>query len=309
MSVETSVRQPVRATQKVVNQMGWVIRRPLLTLTEIGWRWLFAVPFFLVCWRQALHIAAVLPPDKAGLSNLSMANPWLAAVRIGDSWVSYEPYVLHVLYWLAPAGIIAWSVMAGFGRAAVLRRMEPGVRFRPFSIMAIQAGWLLLLCALYFAWYESIQWVAATHITLDGNPDLVGYSIWAIFLSLGFFSLWALISWPITIAPVLVLLENRSPLSAILTSFKLGKPFTGKLMETNLDMGIVKMMIIVLAMVISAAPLPFAQELGSGALHLAMAASTIFYCVASDYFQVVRLKGFVEFWRAFRGEQASAAAG
>jgi hypothetical protein len=34
-------------------------------------------------------------------------------------------------------------------------------------------------------------------------------------------------------------------------------------------------------------------------------AATIFYLVASDYFEVVRLKGFVEFWRMFRGKQAS----
>jgi hypothetical protein len=27
----------------------------------------------------------------------------------------------------------------------------------------------------------------------------------------------------------------------------------------------------------------------------------IFYFVANDYFQVVRLKGFVEFWKMYRG--------
>ena len=66
-------------------------------------------------------------------------------------------------------------------------------------------------------------------------------------------------------------------------------------------MGIVKLALIVLAMVFSAAPLPFSDELGATRLHFVWAASTIFYFVASDYFQVVRLKGFVEFWRIFRG--------
>ena len=37
-----------------------------------------------------------------------------------------------------------------------------------------------------------MQWVAATHITVTGEPDLVGYFIWAIFLSLGFFTALAL---------------------------------------------------------------------------------------------------------------------
>lgn len=309
MNAETTLRQPVRATQKVVDQMGWVFRRPQLTGMEIGWRWLFAAPFLYLCRLQVQRIAALLPPDQAGLVHLSMGNPWITAVRISDAWVLYEPYVVHTFYWLAPLGILAWSLLAGFGRAALLKRMEPGVRFRPFSIMTLQAGWVLLLCAIYFAWYKSIQWVAITHINLNGNVNLVGYFVWVIFLSLGFFSLFAVISWSFTIAPILALLENRSPLSALIASFKLGKAFTGKLMETNLDMGIVKLMILVLAMVISAAPLPFAQELGNGAMHLAVAASGIFYCVAGDYFQVVRLKGFVEFWRLFRGLQVSPAAG
>jgi hypothetical protein len=31
----------------------------------------------------------------------------------------------------------------------------------------------------------------------------------------------------------------------------------------------------------------------------------VFYLVASDYFQIVRLKGFQEFWKMFRGERVS----
>jgi hypothetical protein len=50
--------------------------------------------------------------------------------------------------------------------------------------------------------------------------------------------------------------------------------------------------------------------LGADALHVVWVAATVFFLVASDYFQVVRLKGFVEFWRMFRssesaGQQAS----
>jgi len=34
-------------------------------------------------------------------------------------------------------------------------------------------------------------------------------------------------------------------------------------------------------------------------------ASLVFYLVANDYFQVVRLKGLVEFWKMFRGDGAA----
>ena len=151
-------------------------------------------------------------------------------------------------------------------------------------MILLQAVWLALIAVIFWCWFQSIQWVAATHISPQGEADLVGYAIWAIFLSLGFFSLWALVSWPVSIAPMLVLLEDRSPASALVESFKLGKVFTGKLMEINLVMGIVTLMLIVLAMVFSAAPLPFADELGPDALHAAAAGSAIFYLVGQRLF-------------------------
>jgi hypothetical protein len=65
-------------------------------------------------------------------------------------------------------------------------------------------------------------------------------------------------------------------------------------------MGIVNLALIVLAMVLSAAPLPFSDQLGTDSLHWIDAAAVVFYLVASDYFQLVRLKGFQEFWKMFR---------
>ena len=96
----------------------------------------------------------------------------------------------------------------------------------------------------------------------------MGYFIWVIFLSLGFFTAWALVSWSLSIAPLVMLLEDRSALSSLGQSLRLGKAFTGKLMEINLVMGIVKLALIVLAMVLSAAPLPFSDQLGPDAMHV-----------------------------------------
>ncbi|MGA7858438.1 MAG: hypothetical protein WCA11_10955 [Terracidiphilus sp.] len=295
---------PVRGTQELVDQMGWTFSRPLLTLVEVAWRWLFGIPFLVVCWRQIQQIAASVPAESTGINNLDTQNPWVAVVQLGNVWTHYQPHVVMVLHWLAPSAALVWIVLSGFGRGLVVTRVERGVRFRPIAMMVFQAGWLALLVVTLSVWYRTIQWVAATHIAPNGDADLVGYSIWAIFLSLGFFSLWAVVSWPFTIAPLLVLFENRSPGSALVESFKLGKAFTSKLMEINLVMGIVKLMLIVLAMVFSAAPLPFSDQLGPGALRVVAAASVVFYLVSSDYFQVVRLKSFIEFWRTFRGQPA-----
>ncbi len=291
---------PVRGTQTLVDQMGWVMQRPGLILLEVAWRWCFGVPFLLVFARQARGILRAVPLADTGFNNVDTLNPWVGAVQMVGVWEHYRAPVAAVLAWLVPVAACAWIVLSGVGRSLVLGRMESRMPLRPFSLIALQAVWLALLGATWWGWFRAIQWVAATHITPDGNADLIGYSIWAIFLSLGFFTLWALVNWPVTVAPLLMLLENRSPWSALAQSFSLGKAFTGKLMEINLVMGIVNLMLIVLAMVISAAPLPFSDQLGTDTLHFIMIGATIFYLVGNDFFQIVRLKAFIEFWRTFR---------
>jgi len=297
--------QQVRGTQTLVDQMGWVFKRPRLGLTEIAWRWIFGVPFLLVCWQQWQRILIELPPAAAGFDRVDAQNPWVALVQLGGVWNQYQPLVLATMVWLAPLAWLAWSVMSGLGRSVLLRRLEPGVRFRPLSLIVLQGASLGLLWLTFWGWWRCIHWVAATHITANGDADLVGYSIWAIFLSLGFFTLWALISWPVTMAPLLFLLEGRNPLDALAQTFRLGRAFSGKLMEINLVMGIVKLMLMVLAMVFSAAPLPFSDQLGPEALRVVSACAVVFYLVGNDYFQVVRLKSFVEFWRAYREPYAA----
>ena len=95
--------------------------------------------------------------------------------------------------------------------------------FAPCSMMGLQAALLCLLLLTLWGWYSSIQWVAATHILAAGEPDLIGYFIWAIFITLGFFTAWALVSWVLSVAPLLMLLEKRSGLSALRASFRLDR--------------------------------------------------------------------------------------
>jgi hypothetical protein len=297
------VAAPLRGTQSLVGQMGWVFERPLLTAIEVTWRWIFGVPFLALCWIEAKRVLAALLPESAGLTALDPQNPWVAAVQLSNAWALYQPHVASILCWLLPVAALVWVVVSGLGRNLVLKRMEPSLRFRPIEMMALHAAWLALFAVTCWGWFRSIAWVAATHITPGAEPDLVGYSMGVIFLSLGFFTAWALASWALSIAPLLMLLEERSVFSSLGQSLRPGKAMTAKLVEINLVMGIVKLALLVLAMVLSAAPLPFSDQLGSDTLHWISAVAVIFYLVASDYFQVVRLKGFMEFWKMYRSSK------
>jgi hypothetical protein len=122
-----------------------------------------------------------------------------------------------------------------------------------------------------------------------------------IFISLGIFILWAVVSWVFSIAPLLVLLERRGLISSLFRSLRLG-PLTGKLVEINLIMGIIKLALIVLAMVFSAVPLPFASAMEGPALYAWWLIVTVLYLIASDFFQVARLVAFIELWRGLAAE-------
>lgn len=292
---------PVRGTQSMVGEMGWVFSHPSLTGIEIAWRWLFGIPLLAVLWRQWINILAAHPLAASGFTSIDGQNPWIAVVQLAGVVSYYEPHVLAVLKWLVPTAAVAWVVISGIGRNIVLRRINPHLEFRPLAMIALQAAWLVFLAATFWFWFVCIRWASASHIAANGEPDLVGFSVWTISSSLVIFTVWALLSWALSVAPLIMLLEKRSMLSSLRQSVSLGREFTGKLAEINLVMGIVKLALIVLAMVFSAAPLPFSDELGPEAMRVVWMASTIFYFVASDYFHVVRLKGFMGFWRVYRG--------
>jgi hypothetical protein len=304
----------VRATQTLVSHMGFVWGHPSLIAIEVAWRWLVGVPFLAVVWIQVQQILVQIQPSAAGLDRLDWQNPWLSSVILADAFARYEPPVFAVLRWLLPVGVVVWAVVSGLGRTLVLARMnalDPVEGRRRSSVFRVLPGfiglqglWMLALIGCLWLWYRGVGWAAATHITIGAQPDLVGYLCWLIFLSLGIFILWAVTSWTLSVAPVVLFLEDgvgpRGAFGALIRSFSLGKVLSGKLLEVNLVLAIVKIMLIVLDMVFSAAPLPFSDEFGPDALHVIYALVFLGFLIGNDFFHVVRLRSFVGLWRHYR---------
>jgi len=310
-----SVQQrKLRATQTLISHMDFCWQRPSLTTIEVAWRWLFGIPFLALVWLQAQRILVQIPPASVGLDRVELQNPWLSSVLLAEAISHYEPAVAAVLRWLLPLSVVAWAIVSGLGRTLVLTRMNAldpvaGRPRRHFlrrlpGYMGLQGLWMLALLACLWCWYRAVGWASAAYITTGAQPDLVGYLCWLIFFSLGIYTLWALLSWTLAMAPVVLFLEEEvrpgAAVRALFHSFNLGKALSGKLLEVSLVLAIVKIMLIVLDMVFSAAPLPFADEFGPGALHVLYVAVAVAFLLANDYFHVVRLRSFVAFWRYYR---------
>jgi hypothetical protein len=291
---------PVRGTQSFIHILRDCWRRPRLLALEVLWRWLYGIPLTALLAWQGWRIYAATASQIAGtgINDISIADPMRAAVALSDVYAILTPPVLHALLWLVPVAITAWAIVSGIGRNAVLRHYDHALPRRWTALIILQLLRVVFLIGSVVFWFAAIQW--AGKATLSGDsPNIIGYFALVICFSLGIFTLWALMSWIFFIAPLLVLLENRGVVSSLLRSLRLG-PLTGKLVEINLIMGIIKLVLVVLAMVWSAMPLPFQAVVQGNSLYVWWAVGTILYIIASDFFQVARLAAFIQFWRAFQ---------
>jgi hypothetical protein len=306
---------PVRGAQSCVHTLSACWRQPSLTALEVAWRWTYGVPaFVLVAWQaQKVLLAATggtLDPARLGLDKTLLndpvgalsGDPLGAAGKFSNALGLVLPGLAHVAVWLAPLLLVAWVVVSSLGRTVVLRRADAALHRRLGTLMVLQAIRMVVLAALVWAWYAAVEWsgrVAIVAPTATGaEPNLILYCAMIIVLSLGMFTAWAFVSWYLSVAPLLAMLNDTGPLASLAAAGRLGVLKT-KLVEVNLIMGIVKIALIVLAMVFSATPLPFQDVTTPEFLAWWWAGVTLLYLLWSDFFQVARLIAYLNLWRAF----------
>ncbi len=298
MAVDSTAHvRTARGTQSFVHVLSDCWSRPSLLALEILWRWLFGIPLLGVLAWQGLRIYAAVANQLAAASidQFSIADPAQATVIAADVYAVIAPPLLRTALWLVPAAMLVWAVMSGVGRNAVLRRYDNSLPRRPITLSALQLLRIVLLCGSFWLWFAAVHWSANYSLSGD-EPDLVVYCALVICISLGIFIVWALVSWIFSIAPLMVLLEDRGVASSLARSVRLGQ-LTGKLVEINLIMGIIKLALVVLAMVFSAIPLPFTTSMEGPPLYVWWAIVSVAYLIASDFFQVARLVAFIRLWR------------
>jgi len=292
---------PVRGTQSFVHTFAACWKRPSLTALEVLWRWVFGAPAMALVATLALGVWRKAQVDTTALRQISLLDPMSAAATLTQVGMQLLPPLLQVAAWMAPLLLVAWIVVSSFGRVLVLRRFDAQLHARPVTLMVLQAARMAALLGGFALWFASMQ--AAAVVALNGpiaaghDPDLVLYCAIVIIATLGMFTLWAIVSWVFSVAPLLAMLGNLGARASLAAAFRLG-PLRSRLIEINLVMGIVKIALIVLAMVFSACPLPFESVATTQFMAWWYAAVTVLYLIASDLFHVVRLVAYLELWKS-----------
>jgi len=296
----------VRGTQSFVHTLSECWRRPSLTALEVLWRWLFGIPALLLLWHEMVKILNATPVDIEALRRMTVVDPMGAATTVAEALALLLPPIWKVAAWLVPLLLVGWVVVSSLGRTMVLRRADSRLHARPMTLIVLQALRMVVLGGSFVVWFLCVRWVGSETIlgplSVGGEPNLVGYFALVIVATLGLFMLWAVVSWVLSVAPLLAMLRGFGVGESLAASFRLG-PLKGKLVEINLVMGIVKIALIVLAMVFSATPLPFENVTTPEFLMRWWIGVTVLYLVASDFFHVARLVAYLELWRAYEGNE------
>ena len=301
---------PVRGTQSFVHTLTVCWKRPSLTALEVLWRWAFGAPAAALLAYEALGVWRAAPVDRAALARMSLLDPMGAASTLTQVAAMLLPPSLRVAEWLIPLLLAGWVVVSSFGRVAVLRRFDARLHARTGTLIVLQAARIAAMAGGFALWFASLRAAAGDALTgpmaQGREPNLVLYCILAIAATLGLFTLWAVASWALSVAPLLAMLGNLGARASLKAAFRLG-PLRAKLVEINLVMGIVKIALIVLAMVASACPLPFESVATPQFMAWWYAGVTVLYFVASDFFHVAHLVAYLDLWRSYdRGGLRSA---
>jgi hypothetical protein len=277
-------------------------RRPSLTGLEVAWRWLLGVPATALIWHEATRILSETPLDVGALHRMSLVDPTAAMTTLAEFGDVLLPPAMHVAAWLAPLLLVAWMIVSSIGRTMVLRRGDAQLHARPGTLMVLQLIRMVALVASFAMWFVCLQAIARFAVTgpiaAGQEPSLVVYCALTIVTTLGMFTLWAVASWALSVAPLLAMLRDLSAGASLAGAFRLG-PVRAKLVEINLVMGIVKIALIVLAMVFSACPLPFESVATPDFMLRWYGVVTVLYFVASDFFHVVGMVSYLELWKAY----------
>jgi hypothetical protein len=296
----------VRGTQSFVHTLTACWKRPSLTALEVLWRWAYGIPALLVLRYEALRILRETPVDISALRNMTVLDPMGSAATMAKAMMVLLPPVLRLAMWLAPLMVVVWVLVSSVGRTVVMRRVDGRLHTRLGTLIVLQAVRVMALLGSFMIWFWCMERAADVTVTgplaRGGEPNLVGYFSLVIVGTLALFLLWAVVSWALSVAPLLAMLRGLGVGESLAAAFRLG-PLKSKLVEINLVMGIVKIALLVLAMVFSASPLPFESVATPEFLFCWWALMTVLYFVASDFFHVARQVAYLQLWRAYEEDE------
>ena len=293
--------------------MAAVWKRPGLTGIELLWRWGAGAPLLFSLVLAIKRALRGVPFDIAGLEGMTVFQPTEAVATMQHQFRLVLPPVRPVLYWWIPSAFAVWTLAAAWGKSIIWRRLDARLKPRPAWMAGFTLARICLLLGVLALWAWGLM--AASNAAVTGparagtEPNLVLFVALAVTLTLLLFMLWSMTSWVLDAAPLFAMqgphvgghhaaLRTPARFAGSLRAAIGARALGPKLIETNLVMGIVKVALLVLALVFSASPLPFATVETTTFLIGWWGFVSLLYLAFSDLFQVIRRATYLRLFQA-----------
>ncbi len=289
---------PLRGTQSLVGVITFVFRHPSLTALELLWRWLAAAPLLALAWHSLAPAFQAIPLDAAALQSMTFFEPVRSVAVLAHQFTPFRAPLVATAKWWIPLALLVWAAVTALGRTAVLRRADPSLRPQLAPMAAVNLVRAAAFGLLLYFWFRAVS--SAVYLTVvapgrtGGEPNLVLLTALMVLTTLIFFLAWSLNIWALDLLP----LRRMAGLQGTRAQ---RKQLRAKLIETNLVMGIVRVILLVLALTFSASPLPFQTRETQAYINVWWVGVAVFYILSSDLFHVVRRVTYLRLLQSIAG--------
>jgi hypothetical protein len=279
---------------------GWraITQTPSLILAEIAWRWTFGIAMWAVLAYIALSSLGQVRVTDAEIKLIRAFDPYASSYVLLRVLNSIVPVMVRVLAYAMPALTVLWIAAATLGRAATLTALlgDRAGKVRWSALAGVNVLRAIVLFAAVLAFVGSSILVGRF---FRGTPELLGA---AILLNLGInlliLSVWSLLNWFLSLAPIFVMRDGVGTFSAFGISLDLFRERSGAYMGAAVALGLVRLLLLVLVSFISLIPLGMIGNSPTRAVVVVSVAVAIIYWALMDVVQIWRIAAYVSLAKA-----------
>jgi len=274
---------------------GWrtVAQTPSLALAEIAWRWTFGIALWAVLAYIALSSLGQVRISDTEIKLIRAFDPYASSYVLLRVLNAIVPVVLRVVGYALPALVVLWIASATFGRAATLKAML-GDRAGQVRWSALAGVNLLRVVVLFAAVLGFVGSSILVGRFFRGTPELLGV---AILLSVGInlliLSVWSLLNWFLSLAPIFVMRDGMGAVSAFGASLDLFREHSRAYMGVAIGLGMVRLVLLIVVSLVSFVPVGMIGDFPARAIIIVGITVALVYWVLMDVVQIWRIAAYV----------------
>ena len=278
-----------------------MLREPAFGLAEFTWRWSLGLTGCLLFAFAIIEYLGTLPVTAGDLLLIKTRQPAFIAkalVRIlhGSGARVVETLIVAFLCWA-----VAWVIVGGLGRMAVLKALlghfrykvsdktpeETGSIYSLFGLNLFRVAALVAAAIACFAPGLAAQFASGK----DSDPTLV---FLAIAFGLGLIACaWSVLNWFLSLASVFVVAKGEDTFGAITATVAFLRDRLGGVLAVSTWFGLAHLIAFVLATFCSLFVFGLLGVLPVGFALLGMTVVTLIYFAVADLLYVGRLAGYM----------------